>query len=214
MPRGIVPRPTVLLTGFGSFPGVPVNASASLARRVARRARVVFPEARFASATLPTEWDRAPRLVAKLHEQHRPVLALHFGVASGAKSLRLETEARNFCRNAVDAAGATPRSLSLSADGPAVRASSIPVREIVTALHVKGYLASISNEAGGYLCNAVLYHSLAFAEARGGCQVGFVHIPSDLTEPPLRFEEATEAALEIIKIALETAPDETSLTSA
>ncbi|MGO4685296.1 pyroglutamyl-peptidase I family protein [Hyphomicrobium sp. 2TAF46] len=203
-------RFTVLLTGFGPFPGVPVNASADLVRRVARKARVAFPDARVTAAILPTEWERAPRLVAKLHERHRPALALHFGVAAGSKCIRLETKARNFCRNTVDAAGVLPCQPMLSANGPVARLSSIAVPRIVAALAAKGYPAFLSKDAGSYICNAVLYHSLALAAARGGCQVGFVHIPSDLAEPPLRIEDATAAALEIIKIALETATAETS----
>lgn len=203
-------RSTILLTGFGPFPGVPVNASADLVRRVVRKVRAGFPNVRATAAILPTEWERAPRLVAKLHERHRPALALHFGVASGSKGIRLETAARNFCRDSVDAAGALPGDQRLSADGPLTRRSSIAITRIAAALAAKGYPSSVSEDAGGYLCNAVLYHSLALAEARGGCQVGFVHIPSDLSQPPLRVEDATAAALEIIKIALETAPAETS----
>ncbi|RUP08133.1 pyroglutamyl-peptidase I [Hyphomicrobium sp.] len=199
-------RTTVLLTGFGPFPGVPVNASADLVRRAARKARVAFPNVRVAAAILPTEWERAPRLVARLHERHRPALALHFGVASGSKCIRLEAEARNFCRDSLDVAGASPCDPRLSADGPATRLSSIAVPRIAAALAAKGYPSSISEDAGGYLCNAVLYHSLAIAEARGGCRVGFVHIPSDLAEPPLGVEDVTAAALEIIRIALETIP--------
>lgn len=204
---------TVLLTGFGPFPGVPINASGELARKVARIARRALPRFCFTVAILPTEWSRAPRLTAKLHERHRPALALHFGVACGAKSIRLEAEARNRCRAAPDAAGALPAAARLSEDGPAARRSSIAVPAIVSALNAKGYASLISNDAGGYLCNAVLYHSLAAAEARGGCHVGFVHIPSNLCEPPLDITSVSAATLEIIKIALESVPNETSLTS-
>jgi pyroglutamyl-peptidase len=213
MPTRADPRPTVLLTGFGPFPGVPINASGGLARRVARIARIAFPQFRFRVAILPTQWSRAPRLVATLHERHRPALALHFGVASRCESIRIEAEAQNFRRAAPDAAGEFPDATHLFADGPAARGSSIAVRSIVAALEAKGYPSSISNDAGGYLCNAVFYHSLALAEARGGCQVGFVHIPSDFSKSPLRMTEAAAAALEIIKITLETTPSETSLTS-
>jgi len=214
MPRGTDPRPTVLLTGFGPFPGVPVNASGELVRKAGRTARRTLPHVRFTVAILPTEWIRAPRLIATLHDRHRPVLALHFGVASGTRSIRLEVQALNFCRGSRDAAGALPVARLLSEDGPAARRSSIAAPAIVLALNAKGYPSSISNDAGGYLCNAVLYHSLAAVEARGGCQVGFVHIPTDLSEPPLDMTNATAAALEIIKIALEAVPGETSLTSA
>ncbi|CAA2142339.1 pyroglutamyl-peptidase I [Hyphomicrobium sp. ghe19] len=205
-------RPTVLLTGFGPFPGVPTNASGELVRKLARTARRALPEFRFAVAILPTEWNRAPRLIANLHERHRPLLALHFGVAGTAKTIRLETEAANICRVAPDAAGTLPASAQLTEDGPAVRRSSIAAPAITAALNAKGYPSSISNDAGGYLCNAVLYHSLAAAEARGDLLVGFVHIPQDLSEPPLDMTAVSAAALEIIKIALDMASAESSLT--
>lgn len=205
-------RPTVLLTGFGPFPGVPINASGELARKLARTARRVFPEFCFTVAVLSTEWNRAPRLIADLHERHRPLLALHFGVASGAKTIRLETEAANICRAALDATGTLPASAQLAVDGPAVRRSSIAASAIAAALNAKGFPSSISSDAGGYLCNAVLYHSLAAAEAREDACVGFVHIPQDLSEPPLDMTTVSAAALEIIKIALDTTPAKTSLT--
>ncbi len=81
MTRTADPRPTVLLTGFGPFPGIPENASGNLVKILARKARRSMPEYRFASAVLATEWSRAPKQVASLHERLEPVLALDFGVA-------------------------------------------------------------------------------------------------------------------------------------
>src|SRR4029079_120279 len=162
--------PSVLLTGFGSFPGVPRNASADLVKAVVRRARRDLPGYHFASAILPTEWDRVRRLMSSLHARHAPRLALHFGVAAGALGFRVETEAKNFCRASPDAAGGVPRSPrlvddsgdvrapSLEDDGATVRAVTIAAPSIAATLESKGYPVSLSNDAGGYLCNAALYH--------------------------------------------------------
>ncbi len=188
-----------------------MNVSAELVRRVVRRARRVSPLFQFATAVLPTEWARAPRLIAALHGRYRPVLALHFGVASGTECLRLERTALNVCRPSPDAAGVLPFAENLSDDGPLQRHATIAIDTIAEQLNNKGHSASISDDAGGYLCNAVLYHSLAFAEAHGGCNVGFVHIPSDLSEPR-RMNEVGGGAFEIIKIALEASSKAMSLT--
>jgi pyroglutamyl-peptidase len=206
------PRPTVLLTGFGPFPGVPINVSAELVRRVVRRARRASPEFQFATAILPTEWGRAPRLIGALHGRYRPVLALHFGVASGTECLRLERTALNVCRPSPDAAGVLPFAESLSDNGPPHRHTTIAIDAMAEQLNGNGHSASISDDAGGYLCNAVLYHSLAFAEVHGGCNVGFVHIPADLSEPG-RMNELSRGALDIIKIALAPVSEPVSLTS-
>lgn len=202
MRQAIEPCTTVLLTGFGPFPGIPVNASGDLVRRIVRTARRRYPASRFAVAVLPTQWTRAQNRIEALHRRHRPALALHFGVASGTDGIRLETEARNFCRSSVDAAGALPPAPVLCADGPSERPATINISAIADALREGGWPASISHDAGGYLCNAVLYHSLAAAESRDVCQVGFIHIPADLSNPALDAGVLTEAALTIVEVAL------------
>src|SRR5205814_3166301 len=75
--------------------------------------------------------------------------------------------------------------------------------------------AFVSRDAGAYLCNAALYHSLdcARSEAVTGRRVGFVHIPAALARPggpnrgrsgacPLTWEEALDGALEILAAGL------------
>ncbi len=202
MRQAIEPCTTVLLTGFGPFPGIPVNASADLVRRVVRAARRRHPAVRFAIAVLPTQWTRAQNRIEALHRRHRPALALHFGVASGTDSIRLEAEARNFCRMSIDAAGEHPLAPVLCADGPSERHATIDISAITDALREGGWPTSISHDAGGYLCNAVLYHSLAAAESRDHCQVGFVHIPADLSNSALDATALTAAAITIIEVAL------------
>lgn len=194
---------TVLLTGFGPFPGVPANASAELARGAVRSARRAFPAFRFVAAVLPTEWHRAPELVATLQNRFRPCLALHLGVASGELGIRLETCAKNVCRSSPDAAGLLPISTSLCIDGPAERRANIKNAEIAALLQARGTRCTISGDAGGYLCNAVLYQSLASAEARGCGAVGFVHIPADPgSAGAITMDEATSAVLVVLGAAL------------
>ena len=49
---------------------------------------------------------------------------------------------------------------------PSVCAASLPVRHIVTRLRRLGIPAFVSRDAGAYLCNAALYHSLVCATDR------------------------------------------------
>ncbi len=193
-------RTTIVLTGFGPFPGIADNESARLVRRLAKRARLALPAHRIASAVLPTEWQRAPRQLAGLYRRHQPALALHFGVAHETSGFRIETEAANLCRSAPDAAGAMPPSLTLAAD-EAVRPVSIDALALAAALQALGYPVSLSDNAGGYLCNAVLFHSLRLA-AESQCRVGFIHIPASLSPPLMPLESAVSGSLEIIKFAL------------
>jgi pyroglutamyl-peptidase len=207
------PRAKVLLTGFGPFPGVPRNVSSSLDRRLAFEARRAMPDFRFVAAVLPTEWTRAPQRLTELYDLHEPILALHFGVAPHMRGLRIETEARNFRRMSPDAAGAPPPTPRVCEEDVEYRAVTLDAESIVAHLGERGYSASLSKDAGGYLCNAVLYQSLIEAERRGGrCMAGFIHIPTEMLSQDI-FDIAIPGALEIVKIALERSRPVAALTS-
>lgn len=198
---------TILLTGFGPFPGVPDNATARLVPALAKRARDAFENIAVHTAILDTAWNSAPQRAAALIAQHRPTLALHFGVAHEAHGFRIERVAANICRIATDATGCLPTSAKLDHHGPAMRPAALDTKAIALHLEACGFPVSLSDDAGAYLCNAVLYHSLAAAEALSdkqgtACLSGFVHIPADLSRPPLTFPEAVEGSLEIIRSCL------------
>lgn len=206
---------TVLLTGFGPFPGVSVNASAILAGRLSERLRARHPAFEVVTAVLPVEWETVGAHIAALLTQHRPSLALHFGVSHNAQGFVFETRAANACRLAADAQGSWPAAGSVDAAGPQYRTVGLPAETIVSRLTGLGLPAELSDDAGGYLCNALLYKSLGCEQARHGrLKAGFVHIPTELagygydgqqSAPtcPLSWEQAVDGGLEIVAACLE-----------
>lgn len=218
------PGRNVLLTGFGPFPGVPENASAGLAARLADRAcDILAPRTgyTFHAATLPTEWDAAPVRLAQLQEQLAPALLLHFGVSATASGFVIETRGANACRPALDAAGRLPHAPRLTPGGPDAHAVTIPVVALVDRLRRAGFTAQASSDAGAYLCNAVLYRSLAWAAARTpsptSCsgsahprpRVGFIHLPHapDAAFAPLCPNDGALIILDACLAALDPPPD-------
>lgn len=155
--------PHILLTGFGPFPGVAVNASARLAALLAKRARRRWHGAHVACATLPTEWVRGPARLGALWRMHVPDVALHFGVTARAQGFEIERTGRNQCLDAEDACGQRPAAAHHLHDGPASFASTLPLDAIVEQLKAAGIPCCISEDAGSYLCNAILYRSLLHA---------------------------------------------------
>ncbi len=203
-------KPTALITGFGPFPGVPRNATGLLVPRLAKAARRKFPEWRIATAILPTEWHVAPAELARHHARARPLWTVHFGVSREARGFVIETTGRNVCRDTADAAGAQPGSLYLDADGPPIRAANLPHDAIHARLVQSGLPATSSDDAGGYLCNAILYHSLGHAaRATHPTRSGFIHIPADLGDPgsALSLLDAIAGGLEILSACLEERRD-------
>lgn len=177
MPR----RTTILLTGFGPFPGMPENASAMLVTKLAHLAARRFRGRRVVSRVLPTDWEAAPARLADLYARERPKLALHFGVSGRTKGFAVETLARNKRGAMPDAKGVLPSSPWIAADGPATLASRLPVVEIVARLAAQGLPARLSHNAGNYICNAVLYAALAQPQdPRSSVMTGFIHIPATL----------------------------------
>lgn len=209
-------RPAIVLTGFGPFPGVPDNATALLVPRLAKAARDLFPAYDVVAEILPTEWIAAPQKLADLLARPGTVLALHFGVSRQAEGFQIELVGRNQCKAMADAAGNTPAVECLLEDGPAELASTLPAERIVQRLTKLGVPARTSTDAGGFLCNALLYHSLAAAGTLDKPHlVGFVHLPADLTghgadgrrpHPDCRLDMrgAIAGGLEIIAACLES----------
>ena len=207
-------RPTILLTGFGPFPNVPVNASWTLVERLAPAARRAFPGYRIVAEMLSTEWHGGTRRLVELFEATGPEVALHFGVSRKASGFVIETRGYNEHSAVADACGVTPEAGNrLVLDGPATLVAQLPASLIAHRLRLRGLPVEISRDAGRYLCNAALYHSLDAARRRteASC-AGFIHLPLVLDERQhtrgsrLTMPRAVEGGLTIIGACIGTTP--------
>ena len=175
--------PRLLLTGFGPFPGIPLNASSALVEEIARRLATRSTEVVLETAMLPTEWKAAPAQLQAAIRRFGPDVALHFGVASEATGFRIETTAENFRARMPDAAGHVPRRRQISAIAPSHLLSTFPAEAIQRRLGDLGIKVELSTDAGRYLCNATLFRSLSLtARSKGAPVAGFIHIPAALAD--------------------------------
>ena len=205
----------VLITGFGPFPGVPHNVSASLAEEVGSEVRRRFPSSNVVTAALPTEWEIAPERVSDLICDLKPALAVHFGVSDLAHGFVIETLARN-ATGKLDASGAMPVIPVIEPFGPEHIPTMLPAGRINARLKRLGLPTRLSRDAGTYLCNAVFYRSvLTQKELGNGGRSGFVHLPVAIEEAPgrdahhrkrravnLDFDRAKQGGIEIISACL------------
>jgi pyroglutamyl-peptidase len=204
-------RTSVLITGFGPFPGVPVNATMRLVPELAFAAARLYPDLRITAEILPTEWGAAPRRLEALLGDIAPDLALHFGVSNRARGFEVERRACNVNAGLPDAAGNLPPADAIHPGGADFMSASLPVSHIVARLRLRGIQAFVSRDAGTYLCNCLLYHTLAAAPPNR--RAGFIHLPATLARPggpnrgrtgacPLTWEQALEGGLEILATCL------------
>lgn len=193
-------RPVVLLTGFGPFPGVPVNVSGHLVPELAVIAARAFPAFRFEPHVLATEWMTAPVRARALYHELKPAAAIHFGVSSRARGFEVETRGVNRVGANADACGDTAAAPCLSPDGPPALQSRLPVTVIVERLRRRGIPAVLSRDAGSYLCNALLYHAVDHCRrssdaAQAGMRSGFIHIPATVRIEGRRVQPGPPAAI-------------------
>lgn len=197
-----VSRPAkILLTGFGPFPGVGRNLSGDVAEQAGERLRgSISGQGEVHVEIIPTSWEDGPQRIIELHDRIVPDIALHFGVSTIARGFSIEERAANACKlHEADCTGATANSESIVDGGPTVLAATLPSEAIVARLRAAGLPAELSGDAGRYLCNAVLYHALHASRKRANpSSTGFVHIPTELSAPPLTLADAVDGALIIV----------------
>jgi pyroglutamyl-peptidase len=169
---------TILITGFGRFPGSPVNPSGLVATRLARRRRPALAGTRRVAHVFATRYDAVDRELPALLASERPDIVMMFGVATRARQIRVEERARN--RVAVlfpDAGGFRPAARTIAPHGDALR-NLLPLTRLVNAARSAGVAAARSRNAGTYLCNYAYWRGLEAAAAPGGPGlVIFIHVP-------------------------------------
>ena len=167
---------TVLIAGFGRFPGAPYNPSAPLARAVARRRRPAFADVRRIVHIFETSYAAVDRDLPKLLTQHKPDIVLMFGLAGRTNFLRIETRARN-ARSVLfpDVSGYQPMEREI-APGQAPLRGNAPFTRLFAASRASRTPTRLSRDAGRYLCNYVYWRGLE-ASRSGTPLVQFIHIP-------------------------------------
>jgi pyroglutamyl-peptidase len=200
---------TVLITGFGRFPGAPFNPSAPLARAVARRRRPALADVRRIVHIFETSYAAVDRDLPKLLTQHKPDIVLMFGLAGRTNFVRIETRARN-ARSVLfpDVSGYQPMEREI-APGQAPLRGTAPFVQLLAASRASRTPTRLSRDAGRYLCNYVYWRALE--ASRSGTLAQFIHIPPVGRKPlrPGRKRRISQAALaragEAILLALLTA---------
>ena len=110
---------TILITGFGPFPGAPFNPTGALVELLARQSPVQAGTRRVAHV-FTTSYDTVDRELPALIAGEQPAALVMFGLAQRTRHVRIETLARNtLSRVHVDVAGVLPTENVIAADGPA-----------------------------------------------------------------------------------------------
>ena len=173
--RGRPASGVVLVTGFEPFGGERTNPSWDVAQRLPDS----IAGLRVAKLRVPCEFRRAIEVAAVAIDKQQPTLVICLGQAGGRSRIGVERVAVNVDdARAPDNAGAQPIDEPIAADGPPAYFATLPVKAMVAAMRAAGVPAELSNSAGTYVCNHLMYGVLHLLAATGRkARAGFVHVP-------------------------------------
>ncbi|WP_289991983.1 pyroglutamyl-peptidase I [Photorhabdus laumondii] len=199
---------TVLITAFEPFDGEAINPSWESVRQLQNQQ---LSGAHIETRQLPCVFNTSLTCLYAAIDEIQPELVIAVGQAGGRPDITVERIAININDARIpDNQGNQPIDTPIVATGPAAYFSTLPIKAIVSGLQAAGVPASISQSAGTYICNHVMYGllhhlALAYPKVRGGLvRGGFIHIPY-LPEQAVKHPSTPSMALETITMALKIA---------
>jgi pyroglutamyl-peptidase len=163
---------TLLLTGFEPFLEYPINPTEKIVKELDGACISGY---QIKGLLLPVNYREAGERILEEIKKQEPVAVLSLGLAAGRSTITPERIAINCRDGAPDNNGVVLNNASIIEDGPDGYFSTLPIRQFVNKLNESGFPAKISNSAGTYLCNNVMYVVLHAVKDR---PAGFVHIPA------------------------------------
>ena len=167
----------VLLTGFMPFGKSTINPSYEAVKLVPDE----ILGAEIVKREIPVVFRKGGEAVIEAIREVKPDVVVLVGQAGGRFAITPERIAINVedCSPSFpDNEGNAPQGEAIAADGPDAYFTTLPIKAMVKKMMDNGIPASISNTAGTYVCNDIMYHMLhllhnEFPTVRGG----FIHVP-------------------------------------
>lgn len=192
----------VLITGFEAFGGESVNPSWEVVRRFDG---VCLAGNQVVVRQLPCVFGKALMVLNAAIDELAPTLVIAVGQAGGRCDITVERVAININDARIaDNQGQQPIDQPVIVDGPAAWFSTLPIKAMVAAIRAAGIPASVSQTAGTFVCNHVMYGLLHKLSQLPGTRGGFIHIPY-LPQQAVAHPGAPSMAVETVYQALEVA---------
>ncbi len=181
----------LLITGFDGFGGDSLNPSSMAVAKLPEQIGNFV----LCKLSIPTRFGEAARCVLDAAADFHPDLILCVGLAGGRDAVTPERIAVNIRDARIpDNGGFQPKGQRVDPQGPAAYFSTVPVEKMAEAIRAAGIPGTVSNSAGAFVCNDVLY-TLLHHYRDTAVQVGFIHVPRipELGSPSLPLETIVRA---------------------
>ncbi len=198
----------ILITAFEPFGGEPINPSSLILERLPQK----LGNLELIKMLLPVCFYESSSLLAEAIDNYQPDFVLSLGQAGGRSALTIEKIGINLNEAPIpDNAGQQPRNESIVAEQADGLFTTLPIQSMILACHKVGVPCQISYSAGTYVCNHVMYASLAHInKTQLSTRSGFIHIPylpeqvlDKPNQPSMSLEQMIEGVRAML-ICLET----------
>lgn len=167
----------ILVTGFAPFENEKMNPSYEAVKAL----RDNICGAEIIKKRLPVVFREAGKQVQQLIRELEPDMVLLVGMWGGRTAMSVERIAINLqsCQTGFsDNDGNSPKDEKIVPDGPDGIFSNLPVWAMTEKMKAGGVPAFLSNTAGVFVCNDIMYHALYLQKTEfPQIKAGFVHVP-------------------------------------
>lgn len=192
----------ILITAFEPFGGEEVNPALEAMKLLPDK----IGEAQILKLELPTVFKKSIEKVWQHIDEYEPDIVISLGQAGGRACISIERVAINIDDTTMaDNEGNMPVDQPIFKDGENAYFSNLPIKNMVEDIKKAGIPANISNTAGTYVCNHVMYGILyKIHKERLNIKAGFIHvpfIPEQVVNKPERASMSLENIVKAVEIA-------------
>ncbi|ATD54556.1 pyroglutamyl-peptidase I [Clostridium chauvoei] len=202
----------VLITGFDPFGGEAINPALEAVKKLPE----IIAGAEIIKLEIPTVFKKSLEKIEETIIKENPDIIISVGQAGGRFGITPERVAINIDDARIkDNEGNQPLDINIFEDGENAYFSNLPVKAMVKEVIEGGLPASLSNTAGTFVCNHVMYGILYLINKKyPNKKGGFIHVPyissqvlSKANTPYMSLEDITKGLELCIKAAVENDKD-------
>lgn len=184
----------ILVTGFEPFHKEIINPSSMILTKLPS----TIKKHEIICSTLPVDLS-CLNMIKDHINKIKPDVVLSLGQAAGRSAISVERIGINLDDFSIeDNKGNKIEDTKIMIDGPDAYFSNLPVKKMVEFIRNKGIPAYVSNSAGTYICNHILYGVRHILKQKGKQQKsGFIHVPM-LPEQAIHHSNMPSMSLEMM----------------
>lgn len=193
----------VLITGFDPFGGEKINPALEAIKELKNSE---FNNIDLSIKEIPTVFYKSIKVLEVAIDEIRPDVVICVGQAGGRSEITIERVAINVIDARIpDNENNQPVDVPIVENAAAAYFATIPIKDIAENIRKAGIPASVSNTAGTFVCNQLLYGLMHIINTKyNNIKGGFIHIPY-LPEQALNYKNQPSMSLLNMVKALEVA---------